>query len=226
MSTPQPHLGKLERFFGSAFFWGAVITLVFAFNVVRSVTAKVPEPPKPMIDLPAFTLTDQNGDEFGSRNLEGKIWVANFIFTSCPTLCPNLTASMQKVRHRLRGMGDGVHLVSFSVDPERDTPEVLLAYSQKYGASPSQWSFLTGSLDDVTDAVVKGFKMPIDAPEDAEERTAFDITHGTRFVLVDPNNRIRGYYETTPDELDRLIRDIGLVSAAEQAAAAKALASR
>lgn len=226
MSAQQQGSSKFERIFGSIFFWVGIAASVFAFSVVRSVTAEVPDPPKPMIDLPSFTLTDQMGEPFGSADLEGKIWVANFIFTSCPTLCPQLTSTMQKVKHRLRGMGRAVHLVSFSVDPERDTPEKLLEYSARYGANPSQWSFLTGTMEAVSDAVVKGFKMPIDGPDDPEEGSVFDITHGTRFVIVDPQNRVRGYYETTPDEIDRLVRDVGLLSAAEQRAARQRVAQR
>lgn len=120
---------------------------------------------------------------------------------------------MQKVKHRLRGMGSAVHLVSFSVDPERDTPEVLRKYVNERLISVDKWSFLTGDLTTVKTAVVEGFKLPMEKEEGAEERTAFDITHGSRFVLVDPDHRIRGYYEMTGKELNRMMRDITIILA-------------
>jgi len=125
------------------------------------------------------------------------------------------------VKRRVRGMGRGVHLVSFSVDPERDTPEKLLEYSRKYQASPAQWSFLTGPLEQVTEAVVLGFKMPID-PGEPDERGIFDITHGTRMVLVDPRGRIRGYYESDAEGIEALLYDLKLLAAHETIDAAKA----
>lgn len=215
MSNPERQLNTVERVFASGWFWLGAVALVFGFNIIRSVMAEVPQPPKVLLSLPQFTLTNQAGEPFGSADLEGKIWIANFVFTSCATTCPRLTEQMQKVKHRVQGMGDAIHLVSFSVDPERDTPDVLAKYSAKYGATPSKWAFLTGSIADIEAAVVKGFKMPIEQ-EPATERTAFDITHGTRFVLVDPQNNIRGFYETGEDDIDRLVKDVGLVFVQEQ----------
>ena len=197
-----------------------LVGAIFFGNIIRSVTATVPQPPKPLYGLPDFTLIDQTGKGFGTEQLRGKIWIANFIFTSCPTMCPELTTKMQRVKHRVRGMGDAVHLVSFSVDPERDTPEVLARYAVRYGASPTKWSFLTGDLSLVEGAVVSGFKMTMDRGEDTN---VFDITHGQRFVLVDPDMKIRGFYETDKAGLDRLMKDVGLVSAFYQRKAIEAL---
>jgi protein SCO1/2 len=217
-SGVEPLPNRIEqaaiRWTGRASFWVVLVGLLAGFQIVRALTAKIPEPPKVLLELPAFTLTDQVGKPFGSKDLEGKIWVADFMFTSCPTMCPTLTKQMQKVRHRLRNMGDAVHLVSFSVDPDHDTPEKLKEYALKYGANPESWSFLTGPLKDVEDAVVKGFKMPMDR-DGKDNPGIFDITHGSRFVLLDTRGKIRGYYDSSDEGVDQLVRDVGLVAAAE-----------
>ena len=211
MNTPPIERSALERHFSKLWVWLAIAGSVFAFNMIRAFTTEVPNPPKVLSQLPDFQLTNQEGVAFGSADLRGKFWVANFIFTSCPTICPKLTDHMQKIKHRLRGMGDSVHLVSFSVDPERDTPEVLKKFARERMLPLDKWSFLTGDLGAVETAVVKGFKLPMEKDEGAEERTAFDITHGSRFVLVDPEHRIRGYYESTSIELNRMMRDITII---------------
>ena len=218
MNAPQK--SRASQIFGSPGFWIVLVGAIFFGNIIRSVTATVPEPPKPLYGVPNFTLVDQTGEGFGTEQLRGKIWIANFIFTSCPTMCPELTTKMQRVKHRVRGMGNAVHLVSFSVDPERDTPDVLARYAVRYGASPTKWSFLTGDLSSVEDAVVNGFKMTMDRQEGS---SVFDITHGQRFVLVDPDMKIRGFYETDKPGLDRLMKDVGLLSAFYQRKAVEAL---
>jgi protein SCO1/2 len=219
MSTSaEPLPARIEkaaiRWTGRASFWVALVVLLAGFQIVRAMTARIPDPPKALLDLPAFSLTDQTGKPFGTKDLEGRIWVADFMFTSCPTMCPTLTKQMQKLRHRLRNMGDAVHLVSFSVDPDHDTPAKLKEYALKYGANPESWSFLTGQLKDVEDAVVKGFKMPMDR-DGKDDPGIFDITHGSRFVLIDGQSRIRGYYDSSDEGVDALVRDVGLVAAAE-----------
>lgn len=209
-----PRRNAVERIAGSPLFWLVLVVFVAGFNIARAVTREIPEPPKVLLSLPEFQLTDQAGKAYGSGDLRGKIWVANFIFTTCPTMCPALSASMQKIKHRVRNMGDAVHLVSFTVDPENDTPEKLAAYGAKYGATPDNWSFLTGKMEDIEGAVVKGFKQPIDPSEPAPgEKNILDITHGARFVLVDAQLGIRGYYDNNDEGVDTLIRDIGLLSA-------------
>lgn len=209
----EPERNAVERYFSNLWVWLAIAGSVFAFNIIRAVTNEIPNPPKVLSQLPEFQLTNQEGQPFGSADLRGKFWIANFIFTSCPTVCPQLTEHMQKVKHRLRGMADGVHLVSFSVDPERDTPEVLKNFARARMLPLDRWSFLTGDIEAVKKAVVKGFKLPIEKDEDSEERTAFDITHGSRFVMVDAEHQIRGYYEPTGKELNRMMRDITIILA-------------
>jgi len=225
MNTESVQRNAVEKYFSNIWVWLVIAGSVFTFNVVRAITNDIPQPPKVLSQLPEFQLTNQEGTAFGSQQLKGKFWVANFMFTSCPTICPKLTEHMQKVKHRLRGMGDAIHLVSFSVDPERDTPEVLKKYVNERLISGDKWSFLTGDLTTVKTAVVKGFKLPMEKEDGAEDRTAFDITHGSRFVLVDPEHRIRGYYEMSGKELNRMMRDISIILAEYKKRAQEAAAS-
>lgn len=166
-----------------------------------------PAPPLPALyPMPAFALTSEQGQPFGPANIAGKVAVANFIFTSCPTVCPMLTARMAGLQERFADEAD-VHLLSFSVDPKNDTPEVLAAFGREYRQDPARWTFLTGDLAEVEKAVVEGFKVHMDGAGDPQA-TAFDIVHGEHFVLVDRDGIIRGYYRPGAEELERLGDDV------------------
>ncbi|MSP60163.1 MAG: SCO family protein [Myxococcales bacterium] len=165
--------------------------------------------------LPDFRLTDENGQPFEKKQLAGKVWVASFIFTRCPTACPLLSAKMEKIQKRTRNLGRAFHLVSFSVDPENDTPAELHAYARRFHANPRGWTFVTGPLDAMQAAVVKGFKIamvkePIAAPEAADGGATgfFDIIHGEHLVLCDQQGRIRGYFEASDDGINALVAGI------------------
>lgn len=167
--------------------------------------------------LPDFSLTDQNGQNVGLSQYRDKVWVANFIFTSCAGTCPLLTQRMKRVQEAIIKSGEGTsqfQIVSFSVDPERDTPERLKQYAEEYGALPQVWSFLTGSMDQINRTVVQGFKIAMgkvkreDAPVPPTEGEIFDVVHGEKFVLVDGKGRIRGYYDSDRDGITRLIKDM------------------
>jgi protein SCO1 len=169
--------------------------------------------------IPKFNLTDQNHQSFGLQNLEGKIWVADFIFTSCGGTCPMLTQRMKEVQRSIQEMKNGesrfsVKIVSFSVDPERDTPDKLLAYSQRFESDPKIWVFLTGPLDQVTQTVVQGFKIAMgkvtsDAlPKKYGEEEIFEVVHGEKFVLIDDQGRIRGYYDSDSSGIKKILIDM------------------
>jgi protein SCO1 len=154
---------------------------------------------------PSFSLVDQEGQTVTDTALRGNILVIDFFFTSCRTVCPIQTSRMAQVQERLDDTA-GVHLVSFSVDPETDTPTVLKAYAGRYGADPTRWSFLTGAPDTM-DQVVSGYWQIVERiprPDGA----GFDIAHSERFVLVDRAGQIRGFYKTDEGGLDHLMRDL------------------
>jgi len=149
-----------------------------------------------LFDVPEFQLTAQDGQSFDSKALGGKIWVADFIYTTCPGPCPRMTSQMREVQDAVAKLSD-VDLVSFTVDPVRDTPEVLAGYAQAHHAAPGRWFFLTGSPAALQTLDRDVFKLGnLDA----------SLNHSTRFVLVDRHARIRGYYETSePGAIPRVI---------------------
>jgi protein SCO1/2 len=151
--------------------------------------------------VPRFELTNDKGQPFGSAQLEGKIWIADFIFTSCPGPCPIISTRMGELQKPLEK--SDVHLVSFSVDPEKDTPDVLRNYGEKLKAQPDRWDFLTGERSTIYPLVRDGFKLAVD--RDAEVGVP---VHSTRVVLVDRHGVIRGYYDAlAPDAVTKLLAD-------------------
>ena len=184
----------------------AARSVLFGLPVARSLTRRLGTAPVVLGALPAFTLTDQRGQPFGTRELTGKVWVANFIFTSCEGVCPLLSERMAEIGRRTRKLGPDFHLVSISVDPDRDTPEKLAAYGARFGANPASWSFVTGPIPALEAAVVQGFKVGMGREPAADGGLgAWQIFHGENLVLVDRRLRIRGYFPATPEGLDSLM---------------------
>lgn len=151
--------------------------------------------------VPDFTLTERSGSSVSLDQLRGKIWIADFIYTTCTDTCPLQTAMMAKLQQEYAGKPD-VQFVSFTVDPERDTPEALARYADAHQADPSRWYFLTGQRDRIIRLIQKGFHLAVAAPMDAEQGGM--IPHSPRFVLVDKDTRIRGYYDSR--ELEAFVR--------------------
>ncbi len=158
--------------------------------------------------LPDFSFTRHDGTPFGSAQLRGRPYVANFIFTRCPTICPAFTRKMVGVQDATTSFGAGLQLVSFSVDPKYDTPERLAEYGERHGADFSRWSFLTGDYEQLKETIVQGFKISMGREAGAPEDDLLSIFHGTHFVLVDDAGQIRGYYDSADsDSTERLLRD-------------------
>jgi protein SCO1/2 len=213
-TPPAARRGAVARLVGSPIFWALACGLLFGVPILRSVRRQLGAAPAVLGALPAFTLTDQTGRPFGTRELEGKVWVSDFIFTACQEACPLLSQRMQDVARRTKQLGPDFHLVSISVDPGRDTPARLAEYAARYGANPVRWSFLTGPAGAVEDAVTGGFKVGMGreaVTPDGGGPSFFEIFHGENLVLVDRHLRIRGYFPATPEGLDRLVEAIGRV---------------
>jgi len=154
--------------------------------------------------LPEFELVERGGENVSLASLRGKVWVADFIFTHCAGPCPLLSSKMSTLQKSVREL-DGVRLVSFSVDPERDTPEVLAEYARRYQADAERWLFLTGPKEPLYRLVGEGFRLAV---ADGGPQAGL-ITHSTRFVLVDQQGRIRGYYDgAETGTADALLPDI------------------
>jgi protein SCO1 len=200
--------GLVGRLVARPAFWLVALALLFGVPLGRSLVRRAPAPQPDLGTLPDFALTDQTGHPFGTRDLRGKVWVANFIFTSCAGSCPLLSQKMAEVARRARHLGPDFHLVSLTVDPERDTPPVLAGYAARYGANPRKWSFLTGDMATIQSAVVDGFKVGM-----GKEKVGdfWEIFHGENLVLVDGQRHIRGYFPATAEGIDRLMEALGSV---------------
>jgi protein SCO1/2 len=153
---------------------------------------------------PQFQFTAQDGTTVSNADLKGKVWVANFIFTRCAGPCPVMTSRMAELNQALSGKTKDVELVSITVDPEYDTPQVLNEYGERVGASPERWKFLTGPKDQLDATVMKGFLQAL-----SREPSGMPI-HSTRFVLVDRDGWMRGFLDGNDPELpQKLLMDIG-----------------
>ena len=153
-----------------------------------------------LFDAPKFQLTDQDGKPFDSERLKGQVWVAALIFTNCPGVCPSMTQKMKALQDAVPAKT--VQLVSFTVDPERDTPEVLKQYARRFKADESRWHFLTGAKDTMF-ATFKDLKLSATPAQDGRA-----IDHAEQFLLVDGQGRVRGVYHSKDDDkLKQLAHD-------------------
>jgi protein SCO1/2 len=218
VAPAPPTPSRWLKVVGSPLSWLAIIAIGVTVPVVTRLRTPAP-PPLPVLgELPAFSLIDQDGQRLGKAELAGKVWMAGFIFTRCPTICPAITATMARIQKRARGIENDFRLVSFSVDPEYDTPAVLTAFAAKHHASPRMWRFVTGPLGDVRTTIVDGLKIAMGDDDSGAgagkaatlqgEQDFASIMHGTHFVLVDQRGRIRGYYNSTDgDVVDHVLGD-------------------
>lgn len=173
-----------------------------AWNEIQHATRHAPQVSleKP---VPNFSFAAHNGSTVSRAELLGKVWIADFIFTSCPGPCLKMSAQMKEIQDALAREND-VRLVSFTVNPEMDTPEVLAAYGKKFGAGPN-WFFLTGSKKELYDLAEKGFLLAAVDTNDGSGRLEDKFIHSEKFALVDRSGNIRAYFDgadpTTPQKL-------------------------
>lgn len=218
-------------------FLGALVVAAYTLYLVRTQGEVAMQPPaiETTLAAPAFDLVDQHGRRFTNADLEGKVWVADFIFTNCPDFCPVLTANMLRLQRQLASegvLGDDVMLVSFSVDPIADTPEVLYRYAEAYGADQEAWRFLTGPFEYLDEVLVDGFFVAVthiyhDDPDGHGQHgehadhgahhthtdhhdvpPPYDIVHSNRFVVVDRHGNVQGYHDGEQLDLEALMHDI------------------
>ena len=190
---------------GKPIVWLVFIAAMFSWPIVRSMRAQRDLPrSRPALGLVRdFALRDQHGGELGPAELRGRIWVANFTAIECKPVCvqsQQMLTKMDELRRRTRNLGDAIRLVTFPVDPERDTAERMLALSATYRASRGTWRFASGPPARVRD-ILYDFRVAEGTPQ-------------TRFVLVDGNMLVRGYYDLADEAaLALLLRDVGLLLA-------------
>jgi protein SCO1/2 len=149
--------------------------------------------------LGTYRLTERSGRTITEADLEPSVWIASFIFTRCPNSCPRISATMKGLQGQLEGTG--VKLVSISVDPEHDTPEVLARYASTFSADPDRWWFLTGPTDDVYNLILKGFRLGVQASEEADRKEGAEaVSHSDRLALVNVGNKVIGTFPASDAE--------------------------
>ena len=170
---------------------------------------------------PVFALTDQLERPLGSDDIAGKVVVASFIYTHCQDICPVVSMRMQALQQRLREQGlltGRIQLLSFTVDPARDTPAVLRAYAAARDADSDAWRFLSGPEETVIPLIVEGFRLGVEAlPPQAsghdqsatvDDPADYEVMHSGRLVLIDWRGRVRAYYDVAATDIERVVRDI------------------
>ena len=190
----------------SKFFFILFITtsvVIFIYLTLVFYRQAVHKPRLPVLgQVQNFTLYNSDGKEFSSRQLKGRVWIADFFFTTCSDICPMMTKHLSSIHQSLK-IEKNVFLVSFTVNPEHDTPEVLAEYAKKLKADTKKWFFLTGPRDKITEIAVKSFKLgSMDEP----------VFHSSYFTLVDRYGLIRGYYDGMKQEnLAHLLKDAAIL---------------
>ncbi len=156
--------------------------------------------------IPDFAFTDQDNQQVTNQTFENKIYVADFFFTSCPTICPKMKTQMLRVYEKYKD-NPNVVLLSHTIDPKHDSVEVLKDFADRLGVNSANWHFVTGNQDSIY-AIAEKYLVPVQEEEGAEG----GFIHGGHFMLVDENRHIRGVYDgTDPERVDKLIKDIPIL---------------
>lgn len=184
--------------------WRFLLLILAATTVLLTACGGIKNPHNwPVSD---FSYTDQNEEPFGLKDLKGKVWVANFIFTNCEDVCLPMTANMKKLQDETKKEGiENIQFVSFSVDPEVDTPQVLYDFGKKFNADYNNWYFLTGyTQEDIEKFALDTFKTIVKKPEAGDQ-----VVHGTSFYLVDGEGKImKDYTGLMEFPMEQVIKDI------------------
>jgi protein SCO1/2 len=157
--------------------------------------------------IPDFSLTNQNGKTITQKDYQDKIYIADFFFTTCPSICPKMTANMSDLQHKIVKYGD-VMLLSHTVTPEIDSVSVLKAYALKHQVSDEIWNLVTGSKKEIYELARKSYL----AAKSDGDGGKYDMIHTENFVLIDKQKRIRGFYDgTNPEEMNKLLHDLEIL---------------
>lgn len=185
--------------------WIVSLAIVFII-VIQGCAPKLPIETNVKEKVADFSFINQNEQPIGLDDLKGNWWIADFIFTNCTTACLPMSANMSMLQERISEEGLAVQLISFSVDPDFDSPEVLQEYGEQYGADFSRWNFLTGyDFNTIKQLSVKSFRAFLQAPDDGSDQ----FTHDTRFFLVDPDgNIVKGYNGLESVSVEEIMDDL------------------
>ncbi|MGM7700598.1 SCO family protein [Pseudalkalibacillus sp. Hm43] len=186
----------------------SILSILFVLTLLSACGQNMDKPDDYDFEVQSFTYTNQDGESVSLEDLKGKVWIADFIFTNCETVCPPMTNHMASLQENMKKEGlENVEIVSFSVDPGVDSPEVLKEFGQKFDADFSNWHFLTGYEQSEIEAFAKdSFKTIVQKPKDDDQ-----VTHGTAFYLVDQEGIVRTRYDgvnRSNEDDEEVINDI------------------
>jgi protein SCO1/2 len=202
-SEPAPYIRFLRKHIWAI----GIVFFLLMLTAMRPLLIRRPPLPEAVGEVPAFSLVDETGQPFTREDMlaEDKTWVVGFVFTSCPSICPAISRAMLSFQEQIERskLSDHVELVTVTVDPETDTPEVLAAYAEKVGANLDNWRFLTGDQAAIEGFVVGGFNLAVGEKQD-KAPGVYDIAHSTKLALVDRFGNIRGYYSIDDEGLAEL----------------------
>lgn len=204
-SAPESESG-LSRAVMPILIFGGLLVVAVVVGVLVTQGPGGPSGPLPVIaEVPEFSFTERSGETVTRDDMRGRIWVADFFFTSCSGPCPEMSLRMRSLHQAILSEGLPVTLVSVSIDPEYDRPAVLRRYADKYGADAKRWLFLTGEdQETVHELVKKGFLIAVEKATDTTP-----LVHSTYFLLIDQAGRIRAVYEgLEPGTKKRVLADV------------------
>ena len=191
-------------------FWIFFCALTFLFPLYKAVNRNLPNPLPVYYEVPSFEFTTEDGHTLKNSDLKGKVVLANFFFSNCPTTCPKNLQEIQKIQKRIKGLGNKVAILSFTVDPENDSPKRLFKVARDWKANPFVWKFLTADLDMIKKTLIDGFKVPVGDKQFS--KSIYDIAHSEKIVLIDQEGFIRGYYRMEKNDINKLMIDLGLLA--------------
>ena len=198
----------VENLVRSKLFWVLFLLFGFSYPIWKSLNRTLP-PELPIISqVPEFEMISENGQRFGSKDLKDRVYLANFVFARCPSVCPKMLGELEVIQKRIRGTGKKVAIVTFTVDPEYDNEKVLFDLARKHHANPYTWTFLTGSDKEAMFKLYRdGFKVGVEQ----NPKSLMEIAHSEKIVLVDQENRVRGFYSFETNDVNKLMIDVGLL---------------
>lgn len=180
--------------------------------VAQEVTKEQEENPWDPNGIEDFSFTDTDGQTVTKQDLVGKPFIISFIFTLCRGPCPNVTREMKEIQDRLKDYD--FNLISLTVDPERDTLDILKQYAKATGANPDRWKFLTGKQADIYGLIHRSFLMPVEEEPDRDRKPGFEIIHSTNIMLVDATGRVIGKFNAQKaEEMAKLRKEIKKIAA-------------
>ena len=195
MESPSPSSRGITQFRWLLIIGAFVIALLFITRFIFPGRTSAPSDLPRIYSVPPFALTERSGKPITNNELFGKIWVADFVYTTCPGPCPVISADMARIQKAVAN-DPMVQLVTFTVDPQTDTPAVLSAYADHLGADKDRWWFLTGSEKAIYSLIHDGFREAVEDNSGRQlEPGQYKVTHSTQLALVDANGLVRGYYD-------------------------------